>query len=156
MLKQEIPKRFPKIIDASWLPPTKLAQLGKKIRRDYGEDYFTQLAMQQLLHDPYKIVNWLRRKEEFDAIHTAGGWVILVISDIAKSVERVLDVRQRASDMSLSRNELWKHIQQEKKDLDFLKNEADVVLWNVFSTKEKFIEYARKQITTFLEIQNEW
>lgn len=155
MLRREIPKIFPKITDASWLSPTKLAQLGKKIRRDYGEDYFTQLAMQEGLYDPLSIVNWLRRKEEFNAIHTAGGWVILVISDTAKSVERVLDIRRRASDMSLSREEIWEHIQQEKKDLDSLKDRADLVLWNEFPTKGKFLEYAKRQITAFIETESE-
>ncbi len=112
--------------------------------------------MQGTVYEPLIIVNWLRRKEEFDAIHTAGGRVILVISDIEKSVERVLDIRQRASDMVLSREEIWKHIQQEKKDLDCLRRQADLVLWNEFPTKEKFIEYAKRQIMTFLEADEDW
>lgn len=151
VLKREIPKRFPKITDISSLPPTKLAQLGKIIRKDSGEDYFTQLAIQEIIYEPYKIVNWLRRKEEFDAIHTANGWVILVISDITKSVERILNVRKRTSDMSISRDEILGHIKQEKEVLDNLKTKADLVLWNVFSTKERFVKYAKRQITTFLE-----
>jgi len=57
MLRGEILKIFPKITDVHALSPTRLAQLGKKIRRDYGEDYFTQLAMQKAVYEPYSIVN---------------------------------------------------------------------------------------------------
>jgi len=74
-----------------------------------------------------------------------------VISDIAKSVERVMDIRQRASDMTLSRDEIWKHIRKEKKDLDCLREEADLVLWNDFSSKEEFVHYAKAQIRAFME-----
>ncbi|MEI6710716.1 MAG: hypothetical protein WCK88_00085 [bacterium] len=58
--------------------------------------------------------------------------------------------------MKVSRDEIEAHIKKEKKDLDFLKQKADLVLWNEFPTKERFIEYARRQISTFLERENEW
>jgi len=74
-----------------------------------------------------------------------------VISDIAESVERVMDIRKRASDITLSRDEIWKYIKKEKKDLDCLRSRADLVLWNDFSTKEKFVHYARAQIMAFME-----
>gem|GEM_PF-3790070 len=62
--------------------------------------------------------------------------MILVISDITRSVQRVLEVRQRASDMSISRDDILAHIRQEKKDLDCLRVRADLILWNEFSTRE--------------------
>lgn len=111
--------------------------------------------MQKNLYEPNKIVNWLRRKEEFDAIHEAGGQVILVISDISRSVRRVVEGRQRASDMVISRDEILAHIKQEKENLEYLRKKADLVLWNEFSTREKFVQYARALIMSFLEQEDE-
>jgi len=157
MLKREIPKKFPKITDIDWLTPTKLAQLKKIIWRENWEDCLIQLALLDSLHEPQSIVDWLQSREEFDAIHTAGWWVILTISDIAKSVKRALDAHKRtATVVNTSWDEIRRRIKKEKKELDCLRNNADLVLLNNFSTSESFIEYARRQITDFLEQEDGW
>ena len=150
MLRQAIRLLFDKEGNPDDMSPAELAQLGIKIRERYGQDYFTQLAIKQPITTDLRVVNGLRRKEEFRAIHDAGGKVILVITDIAVSVDRVLSIRQRKTDLLMTRDEILRHIQDEKNDLDPLTAEADVVIVNNFWSAEEFLANARQQIKTLI------
>ncbi|MBP7806096.1 hypothetical protein KA057_00255 [Candidatus Gracilibacteria bacterium] len=133
------------------MSPVRLDELGTEIREVHGQDFFTQLAIHENILGTQRVVNGMRRGEEFDAIHQNNGLVVLVISGIQESVRRALEVRQRGIDRNINKTSLRDHIKREKKELDDLSSRADLVLVNNFKTKEEFIDFARGKIINLLK-----
>lgn len=152
MLRRAIPlfyEWFSSDVDA--LLPKQLNELGTGIREVHGQDFFTQLAIHEDIPWTQRVINGIRRWEEFDAIHDNNGRVILIISEVEASIDRALTVRQRPIDVESGQESLRQHIVREKEELDWLSEKADLILINNFSTKEDFIVYAREKILDLLK-----
>lgn len=152
MLRRAIPLFYEWIKeDISNMSPVRLNELGTGIREVHGPDFFTQLAIHEPILWTQRVINGIRREEEFDAIHQNNGHVILVVSSIKEALRRAMEVRQRWIDKTVNKNSLRQHIIREKRELDPLSFKADLVLINNFKTKEEFIDFARRKIMHLLK-----
>lgn len=152
MLRRAIPLFYPEIReDVNLISPIRLNELGTGIRAVHGQDFFAQLVIHEEIEWSRKVINGIRRWEEFDAVHQNDGLVILVASSVKEALRRVIEVRQRSIDKSISRTILEEHIAREKEELDQLSPRADLVLVNNFKTKTRFINFSRWKMQAFFE-----
>lgn len=133
MLRRTIPLFYDWIEeDVNDMSPVRLNELGTGIREVHGEDFFTQLAIHEEIAWEKRVINGIRRREEFDAIHRNKGIVVLVVSSVKESLRRALKIRQRWIDKGIDQVSLREHIKREKRELDPLSSKADLVLLNNF------------------------
>jgi ribose 1,5-bisphosphokinase PhnN len=152
MLRRAIPVFYDWIQEnVDGISPVKLNELGTGIREVHGQDFFTQLAIHEPISWTQRVINGIRREEEFDAIHSNNGRVILVISSTKEALRRAIEVRQRWMDQTVNKSSLRQHIWREKREVDPLSYKADLVLVNDFKTKEEFIDFARWKIINLLK-----
>lgn len=143
MLRWAIPAFFG--TDFSWdvksLSPVELNEYGGKIREVHGQDIFTMLAIHEDTGNENRVINWVRRAEEFSAIHKYGGRVILIMCDVDTAVKRVIE-RKRLIDQRVDEEAIRAHIIREQDTLHRARNWADAILTNNFWTVDEFIDYA--------------